>query len=167
MKNECSQLELSSMIEACSVLKENNYSHVLIESEVKVWVAQLCPTLCDPMDCSLPGSSVHGVPQNTGVGCHDLLQGIFSTQGSNSGLLHCRQSLYCLSHQRRSPMCWLHWYKAHSTKMVEFTLLALPLQSLETIIYLVSSFSAFFQQPHIHEGKPFSLVGYSTPTAQG
>ena len=26
-------------------------------------VAQLCPTLSDPMDCSLPGSSVHGIPQ--------------------------------------------------------------------------------------------------------
>ena len=26
-------------------------------------VAQLCPTLCDPMDCSLPGSSIHGIPQ--------------------------------------------------------------------------------------------------------
>ena len=26
-------------------------------------VAQLCPTLCDPMDCSLPGSSVHGIFQ--------------------------------------------------------------------------------------------------------
>ena len=67
MKNECSQLELLSMIEACSVLKENNYSHVLIESEVKVWVAQLCLTLCDPMDCSPSGSSVdnpvHGVLQ--------------------------------------------------------------------------------------------------------
>ena len=63
MKNECSQLELSSMIEACSVLKENNHSCVLIESEVKVWVAQLCPTLCDSMDYSPPGSSVHGVLQ--------------------------------------------------------------------------------------------------------
>ena len=30
---------------------------------VKVLVAQLCPTLCDPMDCSLPGSSVHGILQ--------------------------------------------------------------------------------------------------------
>ena len=29
----------------------------------KVWVTQLCPTLCDPMDCSLPGSSVHGIFQ--------------------------------------------------------------------------------------------------------
>ena len=50
---------------------------------------QSCPTLCDPMDCSLPGSSVHGdsPSKNTGVGCHALLQGIFPTQGSNPGLL--------------------------------------------------------------------------------
>ena len=26
-------------------------------------VTQSCPTLCDPMDCSLPGSSIHGIPQ--------------------------------------------------------------------------------------------------------
>ena len=32
--------------------------------------------------------------KNTGVGCHFLLQGIFPTQGSNPGLLHCRQILY-------------------------------------------------------------------------
>ena len=37
--------------------------------------------------------------KNTGVGFHFLLQGIFPTQGSNPGLLHCRQILYCLSHQ--------------------------------------------------------------------
>ena len=51
-------------------------------------VAQLCPTLCDPMDCSLPGSSVRGDSpgQNTGVGCHALLQVIFPTQGLNPGL---------------------------------------------------------------------------------
>ena len=42
--------------------------------------------LCDPMDCSLPGSSVHGIFQNIGVGCHALLQGIFPTQGSNPHL---------------------------------------------------------------------------------
>ena len=35
--------------------------------------------------------------KNTGVGCHFLLQGIFLTQGSNPGLLHCRQILYHLS----------------------------------------------------------------------
>ena len=37
--------------------------------------------------------------KNTGVHCHALLQGIFPTQGSNPGLPHCRQILYCLSHQ--------------------------------------------------------------------
>ena len=37
--------------------------------------------------------------KNTGVGCHFLLQGMFPTQGSNPGLLHCRQTLYCLSQQ--------------------------------------------------------------------
>ena len=36
--------------------------------------------------------------KNTGVGCHFLLQGIFLTLGSNPGLLHSRQILYCLSH---------------------------------------------------------------------
>ena len=36
--------------------------------------------------------------KNTGVGGHFLLQGIFSTQGSNLGLLYCRQILYHLSH---------------------------------------------------------------------
>ena len=37
--------------------------------------------------------------KNTGVGCHFVLQGIFSTQGSNLGLLHWRQTLQPLSHQ--------------------------------------------------------------------
>ena len=37
--------------------------------------------------------------KSTGVGCHFLLQRIFPTQGSNPGLLHCRQLLYPLSHQ--------------------------------------------------------------------
>ena len=65
------------------------------------FVARFCPTLCDPMDCSPPGSYVHGDSpgKNTGVGCHTLLQGIFPTQGWNPGLPHCRQVLYHLSHQ--------------------------------------------------------------------
>ena len=68
-------------------------------SEVKV--AQSCLTLCDAVDCTLPGSSVHGDSpgKNTGVGCHALLQGIFPTQGSKLGLLPQRQIFYCLSQQ--------------------------------------------------------------------
>ena len=69
------------------------------EEEEEEEVAQLCLTLCDPMDCSLPGSfSPWNFPgKSTGVGCHCLLQGIFPNQGSNLGLLHCRQTLYHLS----------------------------------------------------------------------
>ena len=54
------------------------------------------------MDSSLPGSSVHEILQARILewGSHSLLQGIFPTPGSNLGLLHCRQILYCLSHQR-------------------------------------------------------------------
>ena len=37
--------------------------------------------------------------ENTGVGCHFLLQELFPTQGLNPGLPHCRQMLYRLSHQ--------------------------------------------------------------------
>ena len=47
----------------------------------------------NPMECRLPGSSVHDSPgKNTGVGCHALFQGIFPNQGSNLCLL-----------------CLLHW----------------------------------------------------------
>ena len=57
-------------------------------------VTQSCLTVCDPKDCSPPGSSVHGDSpgMNIGVGCHALLQGIFPTRGSNPHLL-----------------CFLHW----------------------------------------------------------
>ena len=51
---------------------------------------QLCLTLCDPMDCSLPGSSVHGVLQARILPCVviSFSRGIFLTQGSNPCLLH-------------------------------------------------------------------------------
>ena len=86
-------------------------------------VAQSCQTPSDPMDCSPPGSSIHGIfqaralewgaiafsnglyssynsaGQNTGVGSLCLLQGIFPTQGLNPGLPHCGQMLYHLSYQ--------------------------------------------------------------------
>ena len=56
--------------------------------------AQSCPTLRGPIDCSPLGCSVHGIFQTRilGLDCHALLQGIFTTQGSNTSLL-----------------CLLHW----------------------------------------------------------
>ena len=63
--------------------------------------AQSCPTLCDPMEFSLPGSSVHGhfPGKKNRMSCHALLPGVFPTQGWNPGLPHCRQILYHLSQQ--------------------------------------------------------------------
>ena len=66
-------------------------------------VAQSCPTLCDPHGLHSPWNSPG---QNTGVGIHSLLQGIFPTQGSNPGLLRCRKILHQLSH--KGGPCLIH-----------------------------------------------------------
>ena len=69
---------------------------VLPAPQTSRWNLPLCvhapsrSALCHPMDCSPPGSSVHGDSpgKNTGVGCLALLPGIFLIQGSNSSLSH-------------------------------------------------------------------------------
>ena len=71
----------------------------------KVYLLQSCLTLCDPMHCSLPGSSIHGIFQARvleWVAIY-LFQRSFPTQGSNPGLPHCRPMLYLLSHQESQP----------------------------------------------------------------
>ena len=69
------------------------------ESESEV--AQSCQTLCDLVDCSPPGSSVHGILQARILEwvAISFSRGIFLTQGLNPGLLHCRQMLQPLSYQ--------------------------------------------------------------------
>ena len=66
----------------------------------KVLATQSCPTQwphgLQPTRLPCPWDSP---AENTGVGNHPLLHGIFPTQASNPGLLHCRQILHCLSHQ--------------------------------------------------------------------
>ena len=73
-----------------------------------VLVAQLGPPLCELMDCSPTGSSVHGILQARILEwiAIPFSRGCFWTQGSNLGLLHCRQILYHLSHQQ-SPLVTL------------------------------------------------------------
>ena len=73
-------------------------------SAVLCWVTQSCLTLCEPIDCSPPDSSVHGDSsgKNTRIDCHFFLQGIFPTQESNPGLLHCRQ---CVNVNPSLPIC--------------------------------------------------------------
>ena len=72
----------------------------MVRMKVKVLVIQLCPILCDPVDCSCPGSSVHGILQGRILEwvAIPFCRGFFDP-GLNLDLLHCRQILYCLSHQ--------------------------------------------------------------------
>ena len=58
-------------------------------------VTQSCPTLCDPMDCT-----VHGILQARILEwvAFPFSRGFFPTQGLNPGLPHCRQILYQLNH---------------------------------------------------------------------
>ena len=89
-----------------------NSSHLILSE-----VTQSCPTLWDPMDCR-PTRLLrpwHFPGKSTGVGCHFLLQRIFLTQVSNPGLLHCRQTLYRLSHQESPITC----HKSNSTNTIQ------------------------------------------------
>ena len=70
------------------------YFLIMLQCLKSVLVTQSCPTHCDPMDCTLPGSLCpwNSSDKNTEVGGHSLLQ-VISTKGSNPGLLHYRQIL--------------------------------------------------------------------------
>ena len=77
---------------------------------VRVKSLQSCPTLCDPMDCSQPGSSVHGtlqvrtlewVTMPSSRGSSQPRDGI---QESRLSILPCRQILYPLSHLGSSSL---------------------------------------------------------------
>ena len=125
---------LINVVHHVNNIKKTFYSSILCSACLMYSVAQSHPALCNPMDCSLPGSSVQGFfrhkywsglpcpppgnlpspgikprssslqadslpseppqkPKNTGVGNLSLLQGLFSTQGWNQGLLLCRRIL--------------------------------------------------------------------------
>ena len=69
--------------------------------KVKLLVAQWCLTLCDPMDCSLPGFSVHGIVQATILEwvAIPFSRGSSQPRDGTWVSLHCRQIVDCLRHQ--------------------------------------------------------------------
>ena len=78
-------------------MEENKQLNQYIHTVKLLSRVQLCyPTDCKPTRLFHPS---YFPGKNAGVGCHFLLQEIFPTQGLNPGLLHCRQTLYHLSHQ--------------------------------------------------------------------
>ena len=77
----------------------------ILQARLLEWVAMESSqprnqTRSPTLQVDLLPSEPPGKPKNTGVGILSLLQGIFSTQESNQGLLHCRWILYQLSCQR-------------------------------------------------------------------
>ena len=94
------EFEQASVVAACS-LWDRRVGHY--------WATELTELICiyesESISLSVVSSSlwphtVHGIPgQNTGVGNHSLLQGIFPTQSLNPGLPHCGQIFYHLKHQ--------------------------------------------------------------------
>ena len=90
--------------------------------------------------------------KNTGVGCHFLLQGIFPTQGLNTGLPHCRPILYYLCHQGRCKHWgWQSWlYFLFSRPL--FTCICVHSQ-----IFVIQEMPAFHLYPQSFCGVFFTL----------
>ena len=95
-------------------------------------VTQLCLTLCNSMDCSPPGSSIHGIfpGKNTRVDCHFFLQGIFPTQRSNPSLSHCRQTLLWAIREALYPILYPKVSLIHSLLLLHITIPAKALNYL-------------------------------------
>ena len=87
--------------------------------------------------------------KDTGVGCHLLLQGIFPTQGSNPGLLHCKHILYQLSYKGIAH-CWLPLH------LVYYLSSCSPVPGTEDVFWRNSALSTPF--PKI-SAIDFALIG--------
>ena len=133
---------------------------------VSTWfglVTQSCLTLVTPRSSVARLLCPWDFPgKNTGVVCHFLPQGIFPTQESNLGLLHCRQILYWLS--AYSPL------KPHFSKNFFFILTCLCTTALcvaHTVHISISAFVSRHKIGHIHMNRPlpYELIfsGYSCP----
>ena len=70
---------------------------------VRAKLLQLCPILCGPMDCSLPGSSVHGILQAR------ILEWIAMPSSRASSLPRDQTCVYCNSALQTDSLPWRHW----------------------------------------------------------
>ena len=93
--------------------------------KMKVLVAQSCLTLCDPMNCSPPGSSVHGILQAKILEqvTVPFFRGSSLLRDRTRGLLHCRKILYCLSHQgTKSKLWWIQLLRSWGSLLPQYSL---------------------------------------------
>ena len=101
MARETHLREVLSVVTRSLVIRE-----MPVENEIKViinWVSESRSIVSDSFRPHGLYSPWNSPGQNTRVGSFSLLQGILPTQGSNPGLLYCRQLLYQLSHKNKDP----------------------------------------------------------------
>ena len=137
------QVDISPLLRSPPLLVPIMVQNVIYS---KVLVAHSCPTLCDRMDCSLPGSSVHGILQARILEwvAIPFLQGILPTQGLNLGLLYCRWILYHLSHQWTSE-----WPVRPTNKLCCLFLFTFSLHFLHfSLAGFIPATQAFFWSSH-------------------
>ena len=78
--------------------------------KVKVLVIQLCSTLCNPMDCSLPGSTIHGILQARILKWVTVpFPGDLPDPGSSLGSPHCHWGCFTCQFYYLSPQGNPHW----------------------------------------------------------
>ena len=95
-----------------------------------MWKWKSCSVVSDSLRPHGVQSPWNSPGQNTGVGSLSFLQGIFPTQGLNSGLSHCRHILYQLSH--RGSLSFSYWYiRLSSPPHYE----SLTLSFMQTVLY--------------------------------
>jgi len=117
-------------------------------------VAQSCPTLWDPMDCSPPGSSVHGdsPSRNTGVGCHALLQGSSQprdqTQVSHiAGGFFTFWATSCFILKLKGFFFWSHRFVIY---VVSFNTLFLRYHEWSDVVYILLCFLVLYWGIHAY-----------------
>ena len=105
--------------------------------------------------------------KNTGVSCHCLLQGIFPTQGSNLGLLHCRQILDHLNHQGLlliHNMNFKKWFSKSNTDCIAAAA-AKSLQSCLTLCHPIGGSPPGSPVPGILQARTLEWVAISFSNA--
>ena len=109
---------------------------------------QLCPILCNPMDCSLSGSSVHGISpgKNTGVGCQAILQGNLPNPGIEPTPL-------------TSPALADRFFTTSATRKVHPKGSTLPKRSFKVLTPSQGSISSFSSQGAWVKGKGSVCTG--------
>ena len=127
--------------------REEIHLNTLFRESACVFVAQSCPALCDPMNCSPPGSSVQEILQARILEYIAIAIPSFLTQRLNLGIQHWRQIHYWLSHPG-SPVLLLFSHSVMSDSLWLCGLQQCPSSLLVSRLHCPSLSSRVCSDPH-------------------